>query len=135
EGMPLLRINKQVDCIQCIGVMVTEEDTYNLEVEELHNYFVGRSGVLVHNGAFDHSFESTVETPTTIYRVYVPKTGETVYVGKSIDPDRRWAQHLTREHPEWAGKGWHRLTPQPLALTVLAPVEQGRAAAAPRSRR
>src|SRR5262249_6713757 len=31
--------------------------------------------------------------------------------------------------------GGHRLTPQPLALTVLAPVEQGRAAAAPRSRR
>lgn len=57
--------------------------TFNIEVENNHNYFVGNQGILVHNDNKPSKFESTVKKPTKIYEVYNPKTGKTVYVGQT----------------------------------------------------
>ena len=89
-------------------VYEAEADTYNFEVAELHTYFVGASGTLVHNAKQPKpfvpstKFSSTVKTPTKIYTMTDPKTGQVKYVGQTIHPtvEQRMGEHL--EHPNKA---------------------------------
>ncbi|WKX76190.1 polymorphic toxin-type HINT domain-containing protein [Zobellia laminariae] len=73
-----------------------ELPTYNLEVEDIHNYFVGLNGILVHNQNDPSKFEKTTKTPIKIYEVYDIDSGETKYVGqtKHLDVDDRFDEHL-----------------------------------------
>jgi hypothetical protein len=108
EGMQLLTRDGQALRLEAHRVYEAEADTYNFEVAELHNYFVGAGGALVHNAKQPKpfvpsaKFSSTVKTPTKIYTVTDPKTGEVKYVGQTIHPtvDQRMAEHL--EHPNKA---------------------------------
>jgi len=73
-----------------------ELPTFNIEVEDHHNYFVGNQGILVHNDNKPSKFESTTKKPTKIYEVYDPKTGKTVYVGQTdkADVGDRFKEHV-----------------------------------------
>lgn len=78
-----------------------ELPTYNLEVEGIHNYFVGAFGNLVHNQNKPSLFESTTRQPTEIYEVYDARTGETVYVGQTTQGTRnRFEQHISEGQRE-----------------------------------
>jgi hypothetical protein len=67
--------------------------TYNLEVEDVHNYFVGDAVTLVHNGN-PSVFGSTATTNAKIYGIVDKSTGKTVYVGKTIQGgSKRFSQH------------------------------------------
>jgi hypothetical protein len=107
-GTRLLTLDGQEARLVAHQVYEAEADTYNFEVTELHTYFVGTDGVLVHNAKqpkpFTPStkFSSTVRTPTKIYTVTDPKTGEVKYVGQTIHAtvEQRMAEHL--EHPNKA---------------------------------
>ncbi|MEI3790885.1 MULTISPECIES: PAAR-like protein [unclassified Chryseobacterium] len=83
-----------------------ELSTFNIEVENNHNYFVGNQGILVHNDNKPSKFESTVKKPTKIYEVYDPKTGKTVYVGQT---DKTNVADRFKEHvAEGKKKGNHK---------------------------
>ncbi|OBQ17613.1 MAG: hypothetical protein AN481_18805, partial [Aphanizomenon flos-aquae LD13] len=97
EGMILRSINGDLLTVQSIITYESEESTYNFEVDQLHNYFVSFSGILVHNGDGNTSgFETTGTFPTDIYQVKDLKTGEVIYVGKTIQGyDTRFEHHIT----------------------------------------
>ncbi|AZB26252.1 DUF4280 domain-containing protein [Chryseobacterium bernardetii] len=70
--------------------------TYNLEVDEVHNYFVSSLDILVHNGkSYPNSiFHDLTTRSTEIYRYFDPVTGETLYVGKTVQGvNKRASQH------------------------------------------
>ncbi len=78
-----------VDLIDNVNV-----PTYNLEVEDLHNYYVGQFGVLVHNQSKPSLFESTIKNNVEIYTVTDKATGKVVYVGQTVQgKDVRISQH------------------------------------------
>jgi hypothetical protein len=93
-GMLLRLVDGQLATVQTVEVRLAEESTFNLEVEEQHNFFVGERGVLVHNGTDRSAFESTVEVYTHIYEVKLG--GKVVYVGKTVHPDvnMRLLEHI-----------------------------------------
>ena len=67
--------------------------TYNFEVEDVHNYFVGEANTLVHNGN-PSVFSGTATTNAKIYGIVDKSTGKVVYVGKTIQGgDKRFSQH------------------------------------------
>jgi RHS repeat-associated protein len=107
-GMKVLAIDLQSRMIDDVHVMATHEDTFNITVDELHTFFVGEVGLLVHNAAFT----SLGATPTEIYGIQNQATGEIVYVGKTTQGiDVRFLQHVNGAHSEWAsGFGPVRLT-------------------------
>ena len=111
-GARLLTVDGREVRLEGHRVYEAEADTYNFEVAELHTYFVGTSGTLVHNAKQPKpfvpsaKFSSTVKTPTKIYTVTDPKTGQVKYVGQTIHPtvEQRMTEHL--EHPNKAH--WER---------------------------
>lgn len=48
-GMELLNVNGHIHHIEQIDVKNEEVEVYNISVEDLRNYFVGQTGILVHN--------------------------------------------------------------------------------------
>src|SRR5690606_4041916 len=52
-GMALLSQNGQQVGIQGLEIITEKVDTYNLEVEDHHNYYVGGDEVLTHNQAIN----------------------------------------------------------------------------------
>lgn len=80
--------------------------TYNLEVEDIHNYFVGTTNLLVHNQKKTSKFDVTAKKEIRIYEVYDKKTGEVIYVGQTdkIDVEERFKEHYT----EGERKGNHK---------------------------
>jgi len=69
--------------------------TYNFEVEDINNYFVGEDGVLVHNQNKPSLFEVTTKTNTEIYEVTNLKTGKVEYVGQTTQGTAtRFEQHI-----------------------------------------
>ncbi len=96
-GMSLLGKNLKPQPVQHVEIVATEESSYNIEVEGLHNYFVGELGVLVHNS----SFENTTKTAAEIY-VVKDASGKVVYVGRTVQGiDTRFNQHIGKGHPAW----------------------------------
>ncbi|WP_175609917.1 polymorphic toxin-type HINT domain-containing protein [Zobellia uliginosa] len=68
--------------------------TYNLEIEDYHNYFVGQFGVLVHNQNKPSLFQSTTKNNIEFYKV-TDVNGNTVYVGQTQQGiGTRFDQHI-----------------------------------------
>jgi Pretoxin HINT domain len=68
--------------------------TYNFEVEDVHNYFVGDAVTLVHNGN-PSIFGSTKTGQAEIYKIIDKTTNEVVYVGKTVqEGGKRFGQHV-----------------------------------------
>ncbi|AMP98706.1 hypothetical protein AY601_1795 [Pedobacter cryoconitis] len=101
-GMKVLGLNNKEYSINSIFLIEEECDTFNFEVEEVHNYFVGEIGILVHNGPgpkFPNSVynDPTIRT-TDIYRYFDPVTDETYYVGKTVQGmEKRASQHAVEK--------------------------------------
>jgi hypothetical protein len=91
--------------------------TFNLEIHNNNNFFVGRTGVLVHNGDSEtgagtatmtvSAFAKSERRPTSIYLVIKKNaqgTWEDFYVGKTVqgegDPLARFKGHLDKK-PSW----------------------------------
>jgi hypothetical protein len=84
-----------------------EVDTFNLEVQDCHNYLVGMNGILVHNKSKPSKFESKTTKEIKIYEVYDPGPPEKVkYVGQTDKPSvgDRFKEHKT----EGRKKGNHK---------------------------
>ncbi|MGF1485819.1 MAG: hypothetical protein ACFBSE_01765, partial [Prochloraceae cyanobacterium] len=101
--------------VDFVKTYTCRSETYNLEVAEVHNYFVGNLGTLVHNGkgAFDNSkFADTTKKKGIIYRIVDRSSGKpiTVYVGQTFQEsaEKRFLEgHLRDKHPkksEWERK-------------------------------
>jgi hypothetical protein len=96
-GVTVIDCEQHWRVVASVAIVATEEVTYNIEVEELHTYFVGERGLLVHNSGF----ESTVKTYTEIY-IVKDVSGKVVYVGQTVQGiDVRYNQHLGDGHPHW----------------------------------
>ena len=99
-----LRIGMRLLCGQIeIEIRKTElletelQPTYNFEVEDLHNYFVGACNILVHN-AGESIFASLVKCNSEIYGIYDNVTEQIVYVGKTVQTNaERLAQHAAEK--------------------------------------
>jgi hypothetical protein len=104
QGMQLRTIQGANETVIFAKTYSMQSPTYNLEVSELHNFFVGTTGVLVHNGT-GSGFESTKRVFTEIYAVY-DASGNIVYVGKTVQgKDVRFGQHnVAKSH--WEAKGY-----------------------------
>jgi hypothetical protein len=76
SGMMLRTITGEITKVKDIYIReVEEQDTYNLTVADCHTYFVGNTGILVHN-----------EDETPRGKIYIgrdPITKEVVYVGQT----------------------------------------------------
>jgi hypothetical protein len=104
-GARVLVVDRRAAQVEKVETLATEELTYNVEVEGAHNYYVGASGVLVHNSSEESAFESTNQTDVEIY-VIKDASGKVVYVGQTIQGiDKRFGQHIGQGHPHW-GKGY-----------------------------
>jgi hypothetical protein len=119
-GDTLLTVNERPIPVCSVEPIFLNSPTFNLEVNGIHNYFVGTGGVLVHNGvealveesAADvaHKFTSGVKKPSRIYLVQerIPGTQDQwrpLYVGKTVqggegDVETRFKQHLEKK-AEW----------------------------------
>lgn len=106
-GMSLKVYNGNVESIESIEIMhVDNVATYNIEVENAHNFYVGEFfPILVHNKGGESKYGSTIKRDTRIYTVTDTQTGEVVYVGKTYqDVKTRTNQHTNPkrgDHPEW----------------------------------
>lgn len=99
-GMRLLDKDMQPRTIDHVEHMATLEDTFNIEIEECHTYFVGEAGVLVHNESI---FANTEKAITQIYGVIENVTQKVVYVGRTTRSiETRFAEE------EW-GDGYHAI--------------------------
>lgn len=119
KGVALYSITKGPVDIESVKIHAIESATYNLEIAEAHNFFVGVSGVLVHNASNPLSpdqrlpkFEDPSKENNTIYVVRDKVTKEVVYVGKTYqsegDPETRFKQHLRVK--EWS-ESTHEIEP------------------------
>lgn len=75
-----------------------DEETWNLTVEELSNYFVG-PGVLVHNAGGGQGYDLGFKGPLLIYRGTNPKFPDLVYIGQSDSIDRE-GEHRSKAKRE-----------------------------------
>ena len=100
-GMYLLDTKGQHIVIQSVEIVTRIVPTYDLEIEELHNYYVGEDEVLTHNKNRTSIFASTDLIDVEFYEI-LGTTREPLYVGQTIQGhDTRYAQH--RRDPKKAG--------------------------------
>ena len=110
-GDRLLRRDGQAIRVDSVAAVADACETFNLEISGIHNYFVGETGVLVHNGdaddeltaaARESKFVSGERVPTKIYLVLKKNANgqfEPFYVGKTFQGEKgsvleRFEQHL-----------------------------------------
>lgn len=92
-GMSLLSDQALIEISKAEPLAMELLPVYNIEVEELHNYYVGENNILVHN-ANPSVFASLVKGNAEIYGIYDNVTEQIVYVGKTIQTKGdRFAQH------------------------------------------
>jgi len=123
SGKHLLMSSGETLQIQSTRIERCRTATWNLEVDDSHNFFAGRSEVLVHN-ANDSGWKSPKRKLTTIYAVF---DGDTIiYIGKTFqgepgDPKTRFGQHVVDK------KHWKaiedRLTIEPVKHGNWTPFE------------
>ncbi|MBC8884050.1 Hint domain-containing protein [Flavobacterium piscinae] len=77
SGMKLLNSGGKIVIISSIGVLSEVVDTYNLEVEDHHNYFVGIDEVLTHNKTRTSIFANTDLIDVEFYRHFI---GEEIFI-------------------------------------------------------
>jgi hypothetical protein len=101
----LLDRNGAKTTIMALSEQAEIAETYNLEVAEHHNYFVGTGGWLVHNGGGTPKYQEPQRRNTQIYIIYDKRFPSqipgypylVIYVGKTAqgeDPLQRFDQHL-----------------------------------------
>ena len=104
EGRTLHQHSQQPCLIRAANAHHRTSVTYNIEVAHTHNYFVGASGVLVHNGkGKPSSFSLSTKQPSRIYTITDVRTNQVIYVGKTVQgqsAEARFQQHLALK-PEW----------------------------------
>ena len=112
KGVALYSIAYGSVDIESVKIHATESATYNLEDVKAHNFFVGASGILVHNASDplfpdqrESKFEDKTRRTNSIYIVRnKAEAGKVVYVGKTFqgegDPSTRFKQHLRVK--EWS---------------------------------
>jgi hypothetical protein len=97
SGMTLRTVAHNPVTVEFAKVYASDSTTYNLEVSQVHNYFVGTLGVLVHNGN-DSAFESKAKKSAKIYEIVDSSSGQEVivYRGKTTqgNVNQRFTQHL-----------------------------------------
>ena len=81
-------------------ILERPETTYNFEVEDLHTYFVGESGVLVHNSC-KHNSAWTKER-----RSFWKNTSQTAIEGQNYGAYTASADNITRMSKGLAPIGW-----------------------------
>jgi len=93
--------------LQSVALDDVDSPTVTLEVEELHNFFVGNAQVLVHNGPSGKSFDDLTRKLNRIYRVVetlLDGSKRVIYVGQTWQTlEERFAQHL-RTKPHWQNR-------------------------------
>ena len=97
EGDLLLSANGKKIKVGRIESLKQTGATFNLEIENHHNYFVSSLDILVHNGnPFPiSSYNNMATQPTKIYGIMDKSTKQIVYVGKSIQKEgTRLSQHV-----------------------------------------
>jgi hypothetical protein len=104
-GMRLYSVDRDVVAVESTRTYKAKSATYNLEVAQAHNFFVGAAGVLVHNddGESTSNFASAELKSAKIYEVFNTRTGDVIYVGKTTQRtvQNRFSQHLA-DKPHWA---------------------------------
>ena len=101
---------QNIDCknVEIIDLIIIEqkEKTYNFEVVDLHNYYVGNDQVLSHNKSMKESiFASTDKIDIKFYKI-IDSKDEAMYVGQTIQKiGARYDQHLKDpKKASWANK-------------------------------
>ncbi|ACK72522.1 AAA ATPase containing von Willebrand factor type A (vWA) domain [Gloeothece citriformis PCC 7424] len=99
-GMNLRSVGENSIPVDFAKTYDAQSTTYNLEVSQVHNYFVGTLGILVHNGGDDKAsnFEDTTKKSAKIYEIVDLSPGKEViiYRGKTTQDsvNDRFKQHL-----------------------------------------
>ncbi len=96
EGIKLSNADGRVRTVAKVAGRKGRVETYNLEVEDVHTYYVSPLDILVHNGnPFANSIFNDLSTRyTEIYRYYDPITQKTQYIVKTVQGmEKRAAQH------------------------------------------
>jgi hypothetical protein len=118
-GMCLRQADLSLIAIVDVHIRQTEvQETYNFTIEDVHNYFVGERGFLVHNGG---------ETKYTVYFGYSPTDttfSKPIYVGMtggplSVRETKHRAEALDLTTPQHAYKKDIRLVPKLDELTLV----------------
>lgn len=111
SGMKVRLANDSLTTVDFAKTYGIETETYNLEVADVHNYFVGNNGTLVHNGKGDSdnnsNFAKTNKKKGAIYRIVDLSFGKpvTIYIGQTFqeNPEKRFLDgHLKDKHPKKA---------------------------------
>ncbi len=96
EGDYLLDKELKESLIQKIQVVISEEKTYNLEVKDNSNYFVGTKGVLVHNRSkLDKTLANALKEGDYFFYEILGKNEKAIYVGLTTRTiEGRYAEHV-----------------------------------------
>ncbi|MGB3590687.1 MAG: hypothetical protein WBA16_03290, partial [Nonlabens sp.] len=80
--------------------------TYNLEVEELHNYLVGHTGLLSHNANKRPGYKSTTKRGYSFYGLAQFGDVDFQYIGKTTRDDlgQRLSEHIQEGRRALRGK-------------------------------
>ncbi|MGF1488198.1 MAG: polymorphic toxin-type HINT domain-containing protein, partial [Prochloraceae cyanobacterium] len=126
SGMKVRLANDNLTTVDFVKTYTCRSETYNLEVAEVHNYFVGNLGTLVHNGkgATDResNFADTTKKDAKIYHIIDKSSGNdtVIYVGKTTQEtvQKRFQGHLNKK-PAWKKK-------RQLNLLEVEPIDKGK---------
>lgn len=128
-GTQLKGINDELDTV--LSIKETRNinlPTFNLEIEDIHNYFVGEFGILVHNQNGSSKFTSTKKTQIQFYVIKDTK-GKVVYVGQTdkLDVNDRFEQHKkakpTKKITAAERKKWQNYKIKEIDSRYLTPYE------------
>ena len=105
--MKLKAKNGNLFKIKSVKTYLLTSTTYNLEIDKVHNYFVGTTGILVHNGRERRpDFSNLTKSSGLIYQIYDSSSGseKLIYVGQTFQPaQNRFTGHLNAK-PNWKRK-------------------------------
>ena len=93
---PLTQVQEKITDIQIVEKTLA---TYNFEVDTYHNYLVGKTGILAHNGKY--SFSSTELIEVQFYVLTKNEGAEKMYVGQTTKEDEslRLSEHRYEVKP------------------------------------
>jgi hypothetical protein len=103
QAMPLYAMDGGIEQVASLQLDAVASLTFNLEVETDHNYFVGRRGLLVHNG-HESAFASKAHDSIEIYAIVDKRTRKYIYIGQTRQGyATRFEQHLATK-PAWKAR-------------------------------
>lgn len=109
-GMQFLSFDNKLVTIVSLEIIEKPEKTFNLEVENNHNYYVGVEGLLTHNETRVSKFASLETFEVEFYRHFYEE--EVYYVGKTTQSiSIRYAQHEFEYKNNPLKKVWMKFKP------------------------